>query len=194
MMMKKILVLVLVLGLASTANAALFISVGGEPNPGEIEVKPSDTVVLDIHGDDPTDGGPAEAYMLVEGPGSITGGTLIYGGGLAVYLNAEELAEALELPDAEALIQAWSDALGKPDLSDVSYGLFADSDIPPNDFLNGPLVDEIAFHCEGEGLVTVTLVDQTFENVLDTLAIVQVPEPMTFALLGLGGLFLRRRK
>jgi hypothetical protein len=43
------------------------------------------------------------------------------------------------------------------------------------------------------GTVAFTLKDATFEDVA-TAVLTIVPEPMTFALLGLGGLFLRRRK
>ncbi len=59
----------------------------------------------------------------------------------------------------------------------------------------GTLVDNIIFHCEVPGDVTLTLVGD-YENgieVLDTQIIHQLPEPMTMCLLGLGGLFLRRR-
>jgi len=49
------------------------------------------------------------------------------------------------------------------------------------------------FHCDGPGVVVITLMD-TGGNTLDTITISQIPEPMTVALLGLGGLFLRRRK
>ena len=45
-----------------------------------------------------------------------------------------------------------------------------------------------------QGSYSLKLYDNTFTNVIDTLAITIVPEPMTIALLGLGGLFLRRRK
>jgi hypothetical protein len=193
MMMKKILVLVLVLGLVPVANAALSISVNGGPPPAEITLKPSDTLVLNIHGDDPADGGPAEAYYLVEGPGSISGGDMVYGGGLAAYLNCEDLAGALGMADCDAVIASFRDFLSKPDLMDVSYALLADNDVPPDNFLDGTLVDGIEFHCDGEGWVTVSLVGADF-SVIDSIRIEQIPEPMTFALLGLGGLFLRRRK
>jgi len=59
--------------------------------------------------------------------------------------------------------------------------------------LLGILVADIAFHCDGPGVVILNLFNSNGE-LRDTLTIVQeVPEPMTLGLLGLGGLFLRRR-
>jgi len=52
---------------------------------------------------------------------------------------------------------------------------------------------EVDFHCTGPEDVEVVLYDESYTTILDTLVIHQ-PEPMTIALLGLGGLFLRRRK
>jgi len=42
--------------------------------------------------------------------------------------------------------------------------------------------------------VQIDLLDADAETVLDSVTLVVIPEPMTIALLGLGGLFLRRRK
>jgi len=50
------------------------------------------------------------------------------------------------------------------------------------------------FHCDGPGIVTISLIDSGTGATIDTITVTQVPEPMTVALLGLGGLFLRRRK
>jgi hypothetical protein len=64
----------------------------------------------------------------------------------------------------------------------------------------GIYFDDILFHCEAQGDVVVKLytVDPYFiaATLVDSVIIHQVPipEPMTVALLGLGGLFLRRRK
>ena len=51
------------------------------------------------------------------------------------------------------------------------------------------------FHCDGQGLVTITLLDAGTGLSIDTITVTQgeIPEPMTIGLLGLGGLFLRRR-
>jgi hypothetical protein len=62
------------------------------------------------------------------------------------------------------------------------------------------LFDLFTFHCEGPGDVVIQLLGtSTYETwdggVLSSVTIHQViQEPMTMGLLGLGGLFLRRRK
>ena len=55
---------------------------------------------------------------------------------------------------------------------------------------SGLLVRNVGFHCEGPGDVTMYLVDNNGE-VLDSQVIHQIPEPMTMALLGIGGLAMR---
>jgi hypothetical protein len=67
--------------------------------------------------------------------------------------------------------------------------------------MNGTVVNGITYRAEIAGDSTIILgsvVDDGKGNYLmavwDTVVIHQVPEPMTICLLGLGGLFLRRRK
>jgi len=53
---------------------------------------------------------------------------------------------------------------------------------------------DLTMHCDGPGDVTVDLYDSSGYILIDSLTIQQIPEPITVALLGLGGLLLRRRK
>jgi hypothetical protein len=95
----------------------------------------------------------------------------------------------------------WLESIGFKNVGGVSNVLLASSSGTPPP-LTGKLVDEIDFHCEAMGDVTLTLVgiydpgtgEAPTLTVMDTQIIHQIPEPMTLALLGLGGLFLRRRK
>ena len=193
-MKKKIIVLVLVFGLASAANAGLFFTVGGE-DPGAITRDPlaNPTITLEISGDGQT-AAPARAYLLVEGLGGIDGGAVLYTGDKSEYLDCDAIAGDMGLPDCDAVLAAYKDFLGMPGLTDTAYAVFAGSEIPLPP-LDGILVDSIVFTCLGQpGYVNVTLLAEDFVTVLDSLVIEQVPEPITFALLGLGGLFLRRRK
>jgi hypothetical protein len=52
---------------------------------------------------------------------------------------------------------------------------------------------DIEVHCDGPADCVVDLYDASGYTLIDTIVIHQ-PEPMTIALLSLGGLFLRRRK
>jgi hypothetical protein len=65
--------------------------------------------------------------------------------------------------------------------------------VEPFDDPTGLCIDGIIFHCLDDQEVTLTLLSG-LDVVLDTQIIHQTPEPVSIALLGLGGLFLRRRK
>jgi hypothetical protein len=88
---------------------------------------------------------------------------------------------------------AWSSAA---EISDGGYGptwIFGANgiDIIPNEL--GTWYS-VPMHCLGEGDVTIDLYDASGLNIVDTLVIHQIPEPMTMSLLGLGGLAMLRRR
>jgi hypothetical protein len=181
--MKKLLVLMMVLGIAGAANAALLISVDGvvDPPESEIELIESDWVTLDIWGDGQTDPSTFFLGIDVQGPASLdlSQAEMLYTGNDALvdWLDYPEIADMLGLQNPLVL-------LSLNDLPPVGT---------PKEPLEGTLVDGIRLHCDGIGEVTVLLYDGD-GVLLDTQVIHQIPEPMTLGLLGLGGLFLRRRK
>lgn len=188
--MKKLLVLLLVLGLASAASAGLKFSVNGEAPAPDITLKPSQEITLDITGDGQTPA-PISAWIFVEGPGSIAGATMLYTGSLSSYDDLESAADVAGVTPEE-LLAAMGGALEKT-FVDLGFAVLAHGGAPQPP-LEGKLVDEIIFHCDDIGTVTLTLVDGDTFAEYDSLTIEQIPEPITLALLGLGGLFLRRRK
>jgi hypothetical protein len=188
--MKKLLVLMLVLGLTSIAGASntdkiVQLSVNGEvadeyfrDNP----LGPSDTVTLDA--------------ILADG----------------VAMDAMELdleiigAATISLPDNPTDIivggfESWS--LIVDDVTDKGIGIMAGVTFGEVD---GKIIDLITFHCEGNGAVTVNLTIAGSNHILapedrlltaadlGSIVIHQIPEPMTITLLGLGGLALLRRR
>ena len=184
--MKKLLTLMLVLGLASTANAQIIqLSYNGVTDgPGNVTavtvnytVDPAFTI--DVHSD--TANYNYDMWVSVTGPASgfTLANTKIYG------LNWGGKA-----PDGgDAGDNAVVTDVGRPDHLWVQA---ADSGVPFN--VTPGTHFEWAMQCTGEGLVTVVLKDFTTEQVYDTIEITQIPEPATMLLLGLGGLFLRLRK
>jgi hypothetical protein len=182
--MKKLLVLMMVLGIAGAANAALLISVDGvvDPPDSEIEIMESDWVTLDIWGDGQTDPSAFLMGLELQGPASLDLANTDM-----IYTGSDASVDWLDYPDIADLLGVQNPLV-----------LVSLNDIPPPGTdkapLDGTLVDGIRLHCDGPGEVVVLLYD--FDgNLLDSQVIHQiVPEPMTLGLLGLGGLFLRRRK
>jgi len=175
-MMNKLLVMLTVLAMATAANAGLTINVN----------ETMDTIT--ITGDGATLP-PVAAYLFVEGPGSIVGSNMVYPGSLAAYNELEAVAATLGM-SPENTLASFKDFTGKPTLSDLSFMILADGAVPPA-ALAGTLVGNITL--TGTGPVVLSLVSDDFATVFDTKN-VPIPEPATFALLGLGGLLLRRRK
>jgi len=179
--MKKVLITLLVLGLASAANAGITLGVGGVEAPAEIDV--SD--VVQVIGADPV---PANAalYLAVYGDLSISGGSMVYAGNLSSYQDLEDYATAIGYADGPALLADF-DAFGLTGIVDLSAATLADGSATPAP-LTGLLIDGITMAGTGG---QIDLLDDAL-GVMDSVTV--VPEPMTIALLGLGGLFLRRRK
>lgn len=186
--MKKVLALILVLGMASMASAGLQLSVDGVQNPvdSEIVLLPSEKVTLDIwtDADIPFFGGEIWAAVVEVTQGKITGGDPIaMGDSVTNIVNGATQDNAGLIPPA-----------GQEGVWGLVRNFQPTVAIPAG----ATLVDGIEFHCEGIGETIVTLYGvvegQEMVTMLDQIIIHQIPEPMTLSLLGLGGLALIRRR
>jgi len=185
--MKKLLALMIVLAMAGMANAALMISVDGvvDPQDTDIEIYPSDEVIIDVHA--LAHEGYFGGVLFVNGPATLVGagGTLWGDGAIRDIIQPE--------------LQDWIDGMagmGYPGITSVVEFQLVDLVDPYDPIPDGLVMDGIVLHCLAEGDVIVGLMDGDDFAILDEVVIHQIPipEPMTIALLGLGGLLLRRRK
>jgi hypothetical protein len=167
-MMKKLLILMLVLGMTSTASAALTWSTSA------LTMNPTDVVTVQIHGstDLPYPGGPAWVGNDPS-PGGVASITSI-----SALANAGGDAEVSD-PTATGWPGWWTiNAL------DVTA---------PFTIAPGAQWD-VVITAAAAGTYVIGTDSYGSDGADDLLTITVVPEPMTIALLGLGGLFLMRRR
>jgi len=164
-MMKTCSALVLALILASGASADLTL-VGVPSEPIDIGDKVTITVASSV-------GGAYSGWLAIETPA------------VATFDGAPEFTPAGN-PSGASTMEYW------PDFGD--WYNFTIVSFPPSPAIAAG--DHILIHVigVGEGSTQLRLLGDDGETVLDECTINVVPEPMTIALLGLGGLLLRRRE
>jgi hypothetical protein len=196
----------LVLSMVTVANAGLVISVGGQVDPqGTITLAPSETVSIGVVGEAPQVGN-LQLYLIA----TPIGGAALSSGGIVwshqdtalssfTYYTGTDEAHIMLLNGEGMNLGVDSALLAAPISSEISQPGY-----------DGAVLDNIIFHCNASGNVTLTLLqviatdtgnmDDEFNEIytyspgiFDTQVIHQIPEPFTMGLLGLGGLFLRRR-
>jgi hypothetical protein len=187
-MMKNVLIVFTVLAMASVANATLSLSFNGRIDlpDSEITLKPSQTAVIDVHSQNEI--AKWTNLVVVQGLASadLTGMSII---------PDPDIEELIMDVSADPDFRAFVIGYGYLDPVAIAYSEFVHVSGTPKNIPDGVLIDGILLHCEGQpGDVIVTLLDGADGTRLDQMVIHQIPEPITLSLLGLGGLFLRRRK
>ena len=173
--MKKLLILVLVLGLCSTANALLTdieIDVGGSHAGATYDVVTGTTVSTEIYSGN-TDSGYAYLTFQDNSLYSLANGAVTSNAGDQGSITGP-MTYPTYFPGVQFVM------LG---VSATASGTITPGTMLTLDFTAG----------SSTGTVAVILLDESMVT-YDTMTINIVPEPMTIALLGLGGLFLRRRR
>jgi len=182
-MMKKLLVLMMVLGMATMANAAIKLSVNGQDAPDVITLYPSDYITIGVVNIDYVSVADRNFWAYVDLSDldnyTVAGAALVAPGkgDMASFSYAEYPAPSDY--GEYSVSQTWTPGVVSP----VPAGLYF----------------QFELHCDGISDVVVDLWDYNpiaypSGAIVDTVTIHQIPEPITMALLGLGGLFLRRRK
>ncbi len=180
--MKKLLVLVMVLGLVATANAGLCTLLPS----GSTTLAVGSTLLIEVVSADTSgqsmnlelDDTAAEAAAQI---GSYSHGDWVYTGGnvqgMTQYAAAGNLA-GIQGPTLTGYPGFyWFTGAGTPGGTPTAGEWFS-----------------IVYKCTGLGDTYISLYNDTSATVISQLLVHQVPEPITIGLLGLGGLFLRRRK
>jgi hypothetical protein len=189
--MKKLVVLALVLCMATMASAALKISVNGVVD-GTVILAPSQTATLAISTNSIVGfaNGDWNGWALV----AQTSLADITGGAVATAYAAGGTLEEPGLSIQGTVAGAgMTDSLGT---LTGQEGIAGTLNVTGSNINPSILFDSFIIHCDGVGPTVVSLFgtnDYDTFQFLGSVTITQTPEPITMTLLGLGGLFLRRR-
>jgi hypothetical protein len=193
--MRNLLILLLVLGMATAANATLQISVNGIPEPQDTEITlgPSEEAILDVWTDADI---PSDTFIYWALVAPLEDATI--SGGIAVPPFDDFNLYSCTIYDGAVGTLGYPNPPGTEGVGGT-IAAYSPTIIPAGTVI----FDDIIFHCEGvppgvplkdaEILLTITSDFVNFD-ILDRVVIHQTPEPMTLGLLGLGGLGLIRRR
>jgi len=171
--MKKLLVLVLVLGMASFANATVSLYLNGSPADAAITIGIDETITIQVYSDD----------------------TSIYP---AYVINGADDPLSIGLLDNAVSLSGAGNMAGTPQPYEAGGGwgpgfLFTTAGSPPTPGIVAGVQHEVDFSSSEAGVTTVYLYEGNDPyGELDSIEIT-VPEPATIALLCLGGLLLRKK-
>jgi hypothetical protein len=206
--MKKLIVLFAILAMVNVASAGIvdlvISSLNGEPytgNPSEITLRPTDWINVDVVYA-PTEGMTIWSLSKEVVIGSPLEMTASIGGAVSTPLVPLTLTWA----------QGWNTDLSKVTMLLNGNPLIDAVATSMGTVAPGIVLDHFLFHCEMQSIDPFTIVlvetDATAAGVSNEtdgsdlyellsgpgITIHQIPEPMTLTLLGLGSLFLARRK
>jgi hypothetical protein len=184
---KMLLVVLMVLSMATMASANLQLSINGDKTAAPITLQPSGTASFGIWTDAALAATYTDYFVLTA---TIGKGSFDYTTGAPVFPTEDGLSVEHTM-DAITFASPLLDGMGE---NGVGGGL-AFFQLPGVE-AGTQLFEGMVFHCDGPISCTIKLYQTDFSTLtlVDTVVIQQIPEPMTLGLLGIGGLFLRRRK
>ena len=177
--MKKLLILVLILGLTSAANAAISYTYGfTDTAGGAISSAPSDENFVFTVSRDTITGNWSDSWKIYDPDQA----------GTNIANFKSDGATKTAAAGGQGAISAYSTTYDGFDLSG------GDAGAQGTEIWTGGVMFNLTVIPSATGTFTVYNYTSDYVTMIDSASINIVPEPMTIALLGLGGLFLRRRK